>query len=113
MVQTITKLPKSKVLSSASFQINDLPECSHVAPKRDPELVANYFKALFKQSNQKQIEVPSAMTLSGFFKCSVLDVLKAFGSMKENQAYDYKIKGLDYPIVVSAPAKRKCKKASI
>jgi hypothetical protein len=60
----------------------------------------------FGSGEQLSLKTPSAMTLSGFYNRSILDVLDALFALKK-QHYEYIIQGLDGEIILYAPVVKK------
>ncbi len=73
-----------------------------------PYQFAAYFRQLLQNPRYKNVEtliLPSPMELTGTFGCSETTVFRGFQEL-QRQGYDYKIQGLDFPILFSDPRNR-------
>lgn len=71
--------------------------------------IANHLKTMLKVSGTgcpASLRVPSALELSGFYHCSILEVLDGLFELKK-QHYEYVMNGLDAEIILHDPLCRK------
>ncbi len=73
-----------------------------------PYQFAAYFRKILQQPRYQSFNVlalPSPVELTGFFGCSEMAIFQGFQEL-QRQGYDYKIQGLDLPILLQDPKKR-------